>query len=138
MRRYLRRAAIHPHLWVTVYLGYIGVHSLLRLQSPRVMEYALPSWLTTAWMCALTAGGMLALAGCLTARTRVESAGLALQTFGIGLYAAIVAAVVHISPSDYAAVVTLVGVGASRMWVLSRARRAQAKAGRVRHERGGA
>lgn len=135
MRRALRTAASSPHLWVVAYLAYIGIRSLLALRSPGVMEHALPSWLTTAWMCALTAGGVLAVAGCLLQRTRVESSGLTLQTFGISLYAAIVAYETSINAGDYAAVVALVGVCVSRLWVLSRARRARRYA---RHAQGGA
>lgn len=131
MRRIIYAAGCNPHLWIVVYLLYVGVDSLLHLQTPRVMEHSLPSWLTTAWMCALTAGGVLALGGCIAARTRVESAGLVLQTFGISLYCAVVAYTTSISPSGYASVVALVAVCASRMWVLSLARRARRQARHV-------
>lgn len=88
IRRALRNQLDNPALPIVVYLAVVG---LLAMASgggaaPETVQHSTPPWLTHAWTLSLAGGGCLAVAGCLTGRTRGESAGLALLIFGLGLY----------------------------------------------------
>ena len=121
--RWLRNAARAPWLPVAAYLAYVGIRALTD-DSP--VARFLPAWLDAGWTAALIAGSVLVVAGTVTARTRAESAGHALHLAGIALYAACYATALHVDA--VAAILTLGGVAAIRLHVLSEARAAREEA----------
>lgn len=126
-----RIALVNPHLPIPVYLAVIGIIGAVsgRGIAPASLEESLPFWLVHSWTLAVAVGGLLASAGCLTERTRVESAGLGLLLAGIGLYGAVI--IPATSGAGIAAVLALASVCAIRMFVLSRAREARQGAQRL-------
>lgn len=124
----------NPTLPIIVYLTLIG---LLATASggvaPQAVENATPMWLTHGWGLSVAIGGMLAVVGSLTGRTRGESAGLSLVLFGLGLYALAEALTGHLGDGieTVAALLALSTTCLIRMVVLHKARRAHALAQRI-------
>lgn len=124
--RWLNAATRAPWLPVAAYLGYVGVRALSE-DSP--VARFLPAWLDAGWVAALIVGTVLVVAGTVTGRTRAESAGHALHLAGILLYAASYVTVLNVGA--VAAILTLGGVAAIRMHVLTQARAARTEAGEL-------
>ena len=125
---WLRNAAQAPWLPVAAYLAYVGIRALAD-DSP--VARFLPAWLDVGWASALIAGTVLVVVGTVTLRPRAESAGHALHLAGIALYAACYATTLNLGA--VVAILTLGGVAAIRLHVLSRAREARAEAGDLLH-----
>ena len=128
---WLGAAARAPWLPIAAYLAYVGIRALTD-DSP--VARFLPSWLDTGWAGALIAGTVLVVVGTVTLRPRAESAGHALHLAGIALYAACYATALHVDA--VAAILTLGGVAAIRLHILSRAREARTEAGHLIRPRG--
>jgi len=131
-----RRARMKRRLYGAPWLPvatYLGVVALLSLASggvaPPAMTHALPAWLVLMWTVALAVGGLLSTVGVLSERTRVESAGLVLLTYGAGLYGLVLA--VALWPHSLATIlvaVTICAMCGIRLRVLALARHAQVMA----------
>lgn len=135
LRKAWRQQLDNPALPIVVYLGIVGALGLLAGGvAPDVVEATTPRWLTLAWPVSLAVGGGLAAAGGLTGRTRAESAGLALQLFGLGLFG-LAAAVTNwpLSFDTISALAALMACLWMRMRVLRLARRAVCLARREVH-----
>lgn len=131
MRAITRTALANPHLPIPVYLAVIGIIGAIsgRGIAPDTLVESLPFWLVHSWTLAIAIGGLFATGGCVTQRTRVESAGLALLLAGIGLYGAVI--IPATSGAGVAAILALGSVCGIRMLVLSRAREARQGAQRL-------
>lgn len=126
LRRWATAAGGAPWLPVAAYLGYVGADGFANRSR---LDAFLPDWLGTVWSAALLTGAALVILGTITARTRAESAGHGLHVAGIVLYAACYATSLNVNA--VAAILTLGGVAAIRLHVLSQARAARQVAGEL-------
>jgi len=123
----LTRALDACHLPVAFYLAYAGTLALLH--GPGQVLSTLPAWLSYAWATALVIGALLTFYGTLLDHNRAESAGHGFHLFGLGLYALTAYLAIGMSGSLVVVVLTLGGVSASRLRLLSRSRKGKQVAG---------
>jgi hypothetical protein len=128
-RRARAKRRLYGAPWLPI-ASYLGVVACLSLASggvaPPAMTHALPAWLVLMWTVALAAGGLLSTIGVLSEKTRVESAGLVLLTYGAGLYGLVLS--VALWPNSLGIIlvaVAICGMCGIRLRVLALARHAQ-------------
>lgn len=124
-RRLLRVPAYLPFI---VWLAVVGWQGVARggIAPGSALDHLLPSWVVMMWTVAVAAGATLAVVGGVSARTRVESTGLALILYGVVLYGGVGAYAVSHGTWSVISVASAFGLSALlRLFVLSRARHAQ-------------
>lgn len=125
MRRAWLIATLSPHLPILGFLVAFGLQCIVT--PPPVMQRVSP-WLEWPWVWSMIVGGLLAIFGCVTERTRGESVGLSFCLVGLALYIVTMA-------SGWLAVTFLALMCVSRMWTLHQARRNAARLTRLIEER---
>ena len=124
-----------PHLPIAIYLAVVGWATLL--SSDRGTHGLLiPDWLAAMWAAAVAVGGTLATFGGLTLRTRLESAGLVLLTYGASLYGAVFGVKLWPSWTPVALAAAVACMCLIRLRVLHQARRAEKVAATIRRNGG--
>jgi hypothetical protein len=132
MRTSWKRAIESPHLPVAGYLAYAAIYTITQGPSPVVAM--LPSWLTYAWAFALLLGAILTFFGTIGDHNRAESAGHGFHIFGLVLYGLTAYLAVGMSGTLVIVIAAFGGVSASRLYILSRSRKAQRVATRIVRE----
>lgn len=124
--RWRERLLHHEYVPVALYLsaaGWAGIVTDGRI-SPSSLE-ALPAWMAIVWTWSIALGGLLAPAGVFTGKTRLESVGLTMLAWGVGLYGS---GALLLWPASVAAVAlsaAVVSMCLIRLRTLSLSRRAQ-------------
>ena len=120
---------VPPYLPVAVWLSFMGWESVgSKGIAPDALRELLPAWLVWCWTFGIALGGLGAVLGALTCRTRLESGALALLSWGIGLWGV---SVVVVGPDDrdpLVLMVCLLAMCALRLETLARAREAKRRA----------
>lgn len=110
---------------IVAYLGIVGALAFVSGGvAPDSVEAGTPAWLGYGWSGCMALGGIVAVAGGVTCRTRLESAGLSLIGVSLGLFVWAGVITGEAAGDDVLALGALLGAFALRMRQLRREREA--------------